>query len=71
MSAVVDALLESMTQALMQGEAIELRGLGRFKIKERRPIKGRNPKTETPIYIPKRWIVSFKPSESLSKRINQ
>lgn len=68
---VVDALFESMAQALMQGETIELRGLGRFKIKERGPAKGRNPKTKTPIYMPKRWVVHYKPAESLSKRINR
>jgi len=67
---VVDALFESMAQALMQGETIELRGLGRFKIKERGPAKGRNPKTKTPIYMPKRWVVHYKPAESLSERIN-
>jgi integration host factor subunit beta len=68
---VVDALFESMAQALMQGETVELRGLGRFKIKERGPAKGRNPKTKTPIYMPKRWVVHYKPAESLSKRINR
>jgi len=67
---VVDALFESMAQALMQGETIELRGLGRFKIKERGPAKGRNPKTKTPIYMPKRWVVHYKPAESLSKIID-
>jgi len=67
---VVDALFESMAQAFMQGETIELRGFGRFKIKERGPAKGRNPKTKTPIYMPKRWVVHYKLAESLSERVN-
>ena len=71
MLSVVDAFWGSMAQALMQGETVELRGLGRFKIKERAPAKGRNPKTETPVFIPKHWVVHFKPAESLSKRINR
>lgn len=70
MLTVVDTLFESMVQALMQGETIELRGFGRFKIKEREPARGRNPKTETPVYIPKRWLVHFKLAESLSKIID-
>jgi len=70
MLSVVDALFESMAQALMHGKIIDLRGLGRFRIKERRPAKGRNPKTKTAVYMPKRWVVHFKPAESLSKRIN-
>jgi integration host factor subunit beta len=67
---VVDTLFESMAQALMRGKIIDLRGVGRFKIKEREPAKGRNPKTKTPVYMPRRWVVHFKPAESLSKRIN-
>ena len=70
MLSVVDTLFESMAQALMQGKTIDLRGVGRFKIKEREPVQGRNPRTKTAIYIPKRWVVHFKPAKSLSKRIN-
>ncbi len=70
MLSVVNALFGSIEQALMRGEAIELRGLGRFKIKERGPANGRNPKTNAPIYIPKRWAVHFKPAENLTNRIN-
>lgn len=71
MLSVLDTLFESMAQALMQGKMIDLRGVGRFKIKERGPAKGRNPKTKTAVYIPRRWVVHFKPAESLSKRINK
>ncbi|MBW2170708.1 MAG: integration host factor subunit beta [Deltaproteobacteria bacterium] len=71
MLTVVDAFFESMAQAMMEGQTIDLRGVGRFKIKERKPAKGRNPKTMTPVYLPKRWVVHFKPAESLSKRINK
>jgi integration host factor subunit beta len=70
MSSVADAFFGSMAEALMRGQTVELRGLGRFKIKERAPGKGRNPKTNAPVYVPKRWVVHFRPSESLGKRIN-
>lgn len=71
MTAVVDTLFETMAQTLTQGAAVEVRGVGRFRIKERRPIKGRNPKTEASVDIPRRWVVSFRPADSLTKRINQ
>ena len=67
---VLDTLFESMAQALVQSQAIDLRGLGRFKIKERAPAKGINPRTRAVVYMPKRWGVHFKPAESLSERIN-
>jgi integration host factor subunit beta len=71
MSVIVDTLFESMAQALMGGEAIELRGLGRLKIKKRQPMKGRNPRTGTVVNVPTRWVPHFKPAESLTNRINQ
>jgi integration host factor subunit beta len=71
MLSVVDILFQSMAQALMRGKIIDLRGVGRFKTKERGPAKGRNPKTKTAVHMPKRWVVHFKPAESLSKRINK
>ena len=71
MLSVADEFFGSMAKGLMGGQTIELRGLGRFTIKERGPAKGRNPKTKTPVYIPKRWVVHFKPAESLGKRINK
>jgi integration host factor subunit beta len=71
MLSVVDILFQSMAQALMRGKIIDLRGVGRFKTKERGPAKGRNPKTKTAVHMPKRWVVHFKPAESLSKRVNK
>jgi integration host factor subunit beta len=67
---VVDTLFESIEQGLMRGQVIDLRGVGRFRIKQREPAKGRNPKTNTTVYMPKRWVVHFKPAESLSNWIN-
>lgn len=71
MMSVVDTLFDSMANALMHGQIIDLRGIGRFKIKQRGPIKGRNPKTNAAVYIPKRWVIHFKSAESLVKLINK
>jgi integration host factor subunit beta len=70
MSVVVDTVFESLAQALMRGEAVELRGLGRLKIKKRQPMKGRNPLTGTVVNVPARRVPHFKPAESLIDRIN-
>lgn len=70
MTTVVNTLFESMTQGLSRGESVELRGMGRFKTKQRRARKGRNPKTEAPIDVPIHWVVHFRPGEDLTRRIN-
>jgi integration host factor subunit beta len=70
MTTVVNTLFDSMAQGLLRGESVELRGLGRFKTKQRRARKGRNPKTEAPIDVPIHWVVHFRPGEDLTRRIN-
>jgi integration host factor subunit beta len=71
MLTVVESFFESMAHALSQGETVEVRGLGRFQVKERRPVTGRNPKTNAPVHVPKRWVVRFRAAESLIARMNR
>ena len=42
---VVNTIFDSMTEALKQGERIEIRGFGSFQVKVREAREGRNPKT--------------------------
>ncbi len=70
MLTVVETMFESMAQALMRGEAVDLRGLGRLRVKKRRPMKVRNPMTAANVHVPARWVVHFKPAGSLINRIN-
>lgn len=70
MTTVVNTLFESMAQGLLRGESVELRGMGRFKTKQRRARTGKNPKTEAPIDVPIHWVVHFRPGEDLTRRIN-
>ncbi|MBN1840915.1 MAG: integration host factor subunit beta [Deltaproteobacteria bacterium] len=70
MLTVVEIMFESMAQALMRGETVDLRGLGRLRVKKRRPMKGRNPMTAANVHVPARWVVHFKPAGSLINRIN-
>jgi len=70
MSGVVDTLFGSMAQALAAGEAVEVRGVGRFNVKQRGPMTGRNPRTDTSVNVPIHWVVRFRAAESLIRRIN-
>ncbi len=64
-SEVVDAIFESMRQALVRGERIELRGFGVFLVKERKRGIGRNPRTGQEVPIPPGKTVRFKPGKAL------
>lgn len=58
---IVQAVFDRITSALKQGERVELRNFGIFRIRERRGRKGRNPRTGEEVLIPPRKVVDFKP----------
>jgi nucleoid DNA-binding protein len=60
--AVVDAFLNAVKQALAEGEHIEIRGFGTFKVRRRRARMARNPRTGDPVRVPARAVPIFKPS---------
>jgi integration host factor subunit beta len=42
---IVDTIFDSVIHALRSGDKIEIRGFGSFRIRQRKPRTGRNPKT--------------------------
>lgn len=64
-SLVVEGMLASLSEAMQQGEHIEIRGFGTFKVVRRAPRTGRNPKTGKVVKIPARPVPVFKPSREL------
>ena len=68
--ASLDALTETITDALKKGEKITLVGFGSFEVKKRAARKGRNPQTGKTISIPAKKVVKFKPGTELSNAIN-
>ena len=67
---VVDAVFESIINALQRGEKIELRGFGSFRLRRREPRKGRNPKTGDRVDVPSKRVPYFKPGKELKELIN-
>lgn len=61
----VDALFQSMKDALARGERIELRGFGVFIVKPRKRGVGRNPRTGEEVAIPSGKTIRFKPGKEL------
>lgn len=66
---VVDALLETITEALKAGDKIELREFGSFRVEERAARMGRNPRTNEPLNIPASKVVKFTPAASFKKAV--
>ncbi len=68
---LVEIIFDSITDTLNKGEKIELRGFGSFRVRERNPRKGRNPKTGDSVAIPAKRVAYFKPGKELKELINQ
>jgi len=66
-SKAVDAILESIIEAVALDEKVEIRGFGTFSKKFIRPRKFINPKTKKISYLGETATMHFKPSKSLIK----
>lgn len=66
--AVVEGFLTTVVEAVSAGERIELRGFGSFRAVERAPRTARNPRTDTPVPVPRRLAPVFKPALEFRRR---
>ncbi len=62
---IVDKLFTTLGQELAAGRRVELRGLGTFGTRRRRPSLGRVIKTGQPVPIPSRRRVYFRPGREI------
>ena|ERR1700682_512331 len=67
---LLDAVFKTVTDALRQGEKVDLRGFGTFKIRETKARQARNPRTGEAVAVPAKKIGTFKPSKELSALLN-
>ena len=64
-------MFHSIINALHRGQKIELRGFGSFRLRQREPRKGRNPKTGDKVDVPPKKVPYFKPGKELKELINR
>jgi DNA-binding protein HU-beta len=69
--AVVAATVAAIEQALVNGEKVQISGLGSFDVKERAERTGRNPKTKEQITIPAAKYPAFSASKALKESVNK
>lgn len=67
----VDLFFESIKDAILKGEEIEIRGFGSFRFRKRTSRSGRNPRTGAPVKVPPKKVLFFKPSKLLKEMINR
>jgi len=66
----VDAVLDAITEALANGNRVEIRGFGAFSAKERRSRVGRNPRTGQRVPVAAKRVPMFKASKEIREALN-
>ena len=68
--AVVNAILNRISDALVAGDRVELRGFGAFSVKPREARTGRNPKTGEAVTVADKLILRFKTGKVMQALLN-
>ncbi len=66
----VNVLLDSMTESLVNGQRIEIRGFGSFTVTTRAARLGRNPRSGETVHVPAKRVPHFKAGKELRERVD-
>lgn len=64
---IVETIFEEITDALAEGDRVELRGFGAFSVKERDARMGRNPRTGESVFVESKRLPFFKTGKAPAK----
>jgi integration host factor subunit beta len=67
---IIDTLFDEITESLIRGDRVELRGFGAFSVKERAARQGRNPRTGQTVSVDAKRLPFFKTGKALRERLN-
>ena len=68
---IVSTVFDEITDALVRGDRVELRGFGAFSVKHRPERTGRNPRTGEAVHVPAKAVPFFKTGKELRERLNE
>ena len=67
---IVNTIFDAMTDAMVAGERIEIRGFGSFVVNDYKAYTGRNPKTGEAIAVKPKKLPFFKVGKELKERVS-
>jgi integration host factor subunit beta len=69
-SGIVSTILDAMTNTLVKGENVEIRGFGSFTVKKYKSYTGRNPKNGEETTVKPKKLPFFKVGKELKEAVN-
>ncbi len=67
----VKEILETIGNALAQGDRVEIRGFGSFRLNYRQARTGRNPKSGETVAVTAKYVPHFQPGKEMRERVEQ
>jgi integration host factor subunit beta len=69
-ASVTKTIIDTMSEALVKGDSIEIRGFGSFTVKKYGAYTGRNPKSGEQINVAPKKLPFFKVGKDLRERVD-
>lgn len=69
--AAVNAVFDTIVDALERGERVEIRSFGVFTVRERQARPGRNPRTGEAVEVAAKHVPFFKAGKAIRNRLNE
>ncbi|MBD3411149.1 MAG: integration host factor subunit beta [Ignavibacteriales bacterium] len=69
--AVIEGFFKSVVEALRNGNGIEIRGFGTYKVKKKNERYARNPKTGEKVFVPEHYVPVFKFSKNFKSSVDE
>jgi nucleoid DNA-binding protein len=68
---IVQKTFDAIVETLVEERRIELRNFGVFEVKQRAARKARNPRTGAKVFVPEKFVVTFKPGKEMEEKVRQ
>jgi nucleoid DNA-binding protein len=68
---IVQKTFDAIVETLVEEKRIELRNFGVFEVKQRAARKARNPRTGDKVFVPAKFVVTFKPGKEMEERVRE
>jgi nucleoid DNA-binding protein len=68
---IVQKTFDAIVETLVEEKRIELRNFGVFEVKRRAARKARNPRTGEKVFVPEKFVVTFKPGKEMEERVHE
>lgn len=68
---IVQKTFDAIVETLIEEKRIELRNFGVFEVKKRAARKARNPRTGDKVFVPEKYVVTFKPGKEMEEKVRQ